>query len=57
METIGGDLRAAGQAAMFLSRHARHVHLLVRGHDLSATMSAYLRDRLEADPAITIRYG
>jgi thioredoxin reductase (NADPH) len=33
------------------------VHLLVRGHDLSATMSAYLRRRLEADPAITIRYG
>jgi len=42
---------------MFLSRHARHVHLLVRGNDLSATMSAYLRQRLEADPAITIRYG
>jgi len=53
---IGGG-NSAGQAAMFLSRHARHVHLLVRGHDLSATMSAYLRNRLEADPAITIRYG
>jgi thioredoxin reductase (NADPH) len=53
---IGGG-NSAGQAAMFLSRHARHVHLLVRGNDLSATMSSYLRDRLEADPAITIRYG
>lgn len=53
---IGGG-NSAGQAAMFLSRHARHVHLLVRGNDLSATMSAYLRERLEADPAITIRYG
>jgi thioredoxin reductase (NADPH) len=53
---IGGG-NSAGQAAMFLSRHARHVHLLVRGSDLSATMSAYLRQRLEADPAITIRYG
>lgn len=53
---IGGG-NSAGQAAMFLSRHARHVHLLVRGHDLSATMSAYLRQRLEADPAITIHYG
>ena len=53
---VGGG-NSAGQAAMFLSRHARHVHLLVRGHDLSATMSAYLRQRLEADPAITIRYG
>jgi thioredoxin reductase (NADPH) len=53
---IGGG-NSAGQAAMFLSRHARHVHLLVRGNDLSATMSSYLRQRLEADPAITIRYG
>lgn len=53
---IGGG-NSAGQAAMFLSRHARHVHLLVRGNDLSATMSAYLRQRLKADPAITIRYG
>lgn len=53
---IGGG-NSAGQAAMFLSRQARHVHLLVRGNDLSATMSAYLRQRLEADPAITIRYG
>ncbi|MGX7894739.1 FAD-dependent oxidoreductase [Tsuneonella sp. HG222] len=53
---IGGG-NSAGQAAMFLSRHARHVHLLVRGHDLSATMSDYLRRRLEAEPAITIRYG
>jgi thioredoxin reductase (NADPH) len=53
---IGGG-NSAGQAAMFLSRHARHVHLLVRGNDLSATMSAYLRQRLEADPAITIHYG
>jgi len=53
---IGGG-NSAGQAAMFLSRHARHVHLLVRGNDLSGTMSAYLRRRLEADPAITIRYG
>lgn len=53
---IGGG-NSAGQAAMFLSRHARHVHLLVRGHDLSSTMSAYLRQRLEADPGITIHYG
>ena len=52
---VGGG-NSAGQAAMFLSRHARHVHLLVRGSDLSGTMSAYLRQRLEADPAITIHY-
>ena len=53
---VGGG-NSAGQAAMYLSRHARHVHLLVRGNSLSATMSAYLRNRLEADPAIRIHYG
>jgi thioredoxin reductase (NADPH) len=53
---IGGG-NSAGQAAMYLSRTARHVHLLVRGRSLAATMSAYLRDRLEADPRITIHYG
>jgi thioredoxin reductase (NADPH) len=50
---IGGG-NSAGQAAMYLSRTARHVHLLVRGSSLAATMSAYLRDRLEADPRIEI---
>jgi thioredoxin reductase (NADPH) len=53
---VGGG-NSAGQAAMYLSRHARHVHLLVRGRSLSETMSAYLRDRLEADPRVTIHYG
>ncbi|WP_343039920.1 FAD-dependent oxidoreductase [Sphingomonas piscis] len=53
---IGGG-NSAGQAAMFLSRAARHVHLLVRRHELASTMSHYLRDRLEADPTITIHYG
>jgi thioredoxin reductase (NADPH) len=53
---IGGG-NSAGQAAMFLSRAARHVHLLVRSGELASTMSAYLRDRLEADRRITIHYG
>jgi thioredoxin reductase (NADPH) len=53
---VGGG-NSAGQAAMYLSRHARHVHLLVRGNSLSATMSAYLRERLEADARITIHYA
>lgn len=52
---IGGG-NSAGQAAMYLSRTARHVHLLVRSGSLASTMSAYLRDRLEADPRITIHY-
>ncbi|MEP9355826.1 FAD-dependent oxidoreductase [Xanthobacter sp. KR7-65] len=53
---IGGG-NSAGQAAMFLSRAASHVRLLVRGSSLAASMSSYLSSRLEADPAITIEYG
>jgi thioredoxin reductase (NADPH) len=52
---IGGG-NSAGQAAMFLSRAARHVHLVVRSGSLAASMSNYLSSRLEADPAITIHY-
>jgi thioredoxin reductase (NADPH) len=52
---VGGG-NSAGQAAMFLSRSARHVHLLVRGPSLALSMSSYLSSRLEADPAITIHY-
>src|SRR5690349_17488355 len=52
---VGGG-NSAGQAAMYLSRFARHVHVLVRGPDLASSMSAYLRSRLEADARITIHY-
>ncbi len=52
---IGGG-NSAGQAAMYLSRTARHVHVVVRGPSLAASMSAYLTQRLEADPRITIHY-
>jgi thioredoxin reductase (NADPH) len=50
---VGGG-NSAGQAAMFLSRAARHVHVLIRGSTLAASMSSYLSDRLEKDPAITL---
>jgi thioredoxin reductase (NADPH) len=53
---IGGG-NSAGQAAMFLSRSARCVRVLVRGSSLAASMSSYLSSRLEADPSITIEYG
>jgi len=53
---IGGG-NAAGQAAMFLSRYARCVRVLVRGSSLAASMSSYLTSRLEADPGITIEYN
>jgi thioredoxin reductase (NADPH) len=50
---IGGG-NSAGQAAMFLSRTARHVHVLVRGTSLAASMSDYLLSRLRQNPAVTI---
>jgi thioredoxin reductase (NADPH) len=53
---IGGG-NSAGQAAMFLSRSASCVRLLVRGQSLAASMSSYLSSRLAADPRITIEYG
>ncbi len=53
---VGGG-NSAGQAAMFLSRSARQVRLLVRGQTLATSMSAYLSSRLEAEPGITIEYG
>lgn len=52
---IGGG-NSAGQAAMYLSRHAECVHLLVRGDSLATSMSRYLSDRLEASDRIRIRY-
>ncbi|WP_439142059.1 FAD-dependent oxidoreductase [Pseudooctadecabacter sp.] len=52
---IGGG-NSAGQAAMYLSRTAKNVHILVRGTSLASSMSDYLLSRLEADPAITIHY-
>ncbi|GAA0471001.1 FAD-dependent oxidoreductase [Parasphingorhabdus litoris] len=53
---IGGG-NSAGQAAMFLSQTAKHVHLLIRSNSLAASMSSYLIDRLEASPKVTIRFG
>ena len=53
---IGGG-NSAGQAAMYLSRSASHVHLLVRGSSLAASMSDYLLSRLKADPKITIHFN
>jgi thioredoxin reductase (NADPH) len=53
---IGGG-NSAGQAAMFLSRTASCVRVLVRGTSLAASMSSYLSSRLKADPRITIQYG
>jgi thioredoxin reductase (NADPH) len=53
---IGGG-NSAGQAAMFLSRSALCVRVLVRGASLAASMSSYLSSRLAADPRISIEYN
>ena len=53
---VGGG-NSAGQAAMYLSRVAKRVHVVVRAASLAETMSAYLRERLEAHPRITIHTG
>ena len=53
---IGGG-NSAGQAAMFLSRAAACVRVLVRGSSLAASMSSYLSSRLAADPRIAIEFG
>jgi thioredoxin reductase (NADPH) len=52
---IGGG-NSAGQAAMFLSRRAGHVHLVVRGGSLAASMSDYLIARIRRNPAITLHF-
>ncbi len=51
---VGGG-NSAGQAAIYLSQQGCKVTVAVRKPDLSASMSAYLIDRLEADPGIAIR--
>lgn len=50
---VGGG-NSAGQAAMYLSRFARKVHILIRRADLSATMSAYLIDQINATENIEV---
>ena len=44
---VGGG-NSAGQAAMFLSRHAASCHLLIRGGDLGKSMSRYVVDEIES---------
>src|SRR5262249_38572493 len=50
---VGGG-NSAGQAAVFLARTARHVHVLVRASGLADTMSDYLVRRIESSRRITL---
>src|SRR5690606_22854483 len=51
---IVGGANSAGQAAMYFSRYARSVRMLVRGPSLSASMSQYLIDNIAATPNIEV---
>jgi thioredoxin reductase (NADPH) len=51
---VVGGANSAGQGAMFFSRHARKVTVLVRGADLGAAMSRYLVDRLGETPNVEV---
>ncbi len=50
---VGGG-NSAGQAAVFLSKTAAHVHMLVRSSGFAETMSSYLIERIEASATITV---
>ncbi len=52
---IVGGANSAGQAAMYLSRGAKSVTLLVRGPSLSASMSHYLIQQIDEAPNIQVR--
>jgi thioredoxin reductase (NADPH) len=49
---VGGG-NSAGQAAVYLSTIAKHVHHIIRGSSLRKTMSQYLISRIEQSPHIT----
>jgi thioredoxin reductase (NADPH) len=52
---IVGGANSAGQAAMFMSKSAKSVTLLVRGPSLEASMSYYLIQQIERNDNITVR--
>ena len=52
---IVGGANSAGQAAMYFSKFARKVTILVRGPSLAAGMSQYLVDEIGNTPNIVVR--
>lgn len=50
-----GGANSAGQAAMYFSRYAGHVTMLVRSSGLAQSMSRYLIDQIAATKNITVR--
>lgn len=51
---IVGGANSAGQAALYFSKFARHVSMVVRGPGLSDTMSQYLETQITATPNISV---
>jgi thioredoxin reductase (NADPH) len=51
---IVGGANSAGQAAMYFSKHARSVRMIVRGDGLEKSMSKYLIDQIDATPNILV---
>jgi thioredoxin reductase (NADPH) len=51
---IIGAGNSAGQAAIFFSRLARSVTLIVRGESLGASMSTYLIEQIGSNPVISV---
>jgi thioredoxin reductase (NADPH) len=54
---VVGGANSAGQAAMYFSKYARRVVMLVRGSSLGASMSQYLIDQLKATPNVHIEFN
>src|SRR5437667_3879104 len=52
---VAGGGNSAGQAALFLAASGSPVTIVIRGHDLGASMSRYLVDRIEAEARIDVR--
>lgn len=52
---VGGG-NSAGQAAMYFSRYARKVTILVRGNNLAATLSHYLINRITSTSNIEVLF-
>jgi thioredoxin reductase (NADPH) len=51
---IVGGANSAGQAAMYFSKYAAKVVMLIRGASLTATMSYYLIEQIEKTPNIEV---
>jgi len=51
-----GAGNSAGQAVVFLAPKVQHLHLIVRGPSLDASMSRYLIDRIAALPNVTVHF-